>query len=106
MVLNKVLSSQGLHKNNIVNKPSTCTTCALAKTYKLPFYSTHVNASMPFELLYFDIWRPPQLAYKYFLLIVDNCTKFSWIYFLHSRDQVVSIFLSQTNGRVSIQHKN
>lgn len=53
--LNKVLNSQGISKATEVNKISTCTICALAKTHKFSFISSHVNATLSFELMYFDI---------------------------------------------------
>lgn len=53
VVMNKALSSQGIDVFSDSNGHSTSTSCALVKTRRLPFHFTHVNASTPFELLYF-----------------------------------------------------
>lgn len=52
-----------------------------SKLKKLPF-STFVSSSLqPFDLIHVDIWGPTELSFcdfKYFLTIVDDCTRFTW----------------------------
>lgn len=92
-VLAKFFSINKIRVNNFVIKDITCNACALAETHKLPFTSTHVNASSPFDLVYIDIWgHAPYTSIdgnKYFLLIADDCTIFC---FLHTRENQFLFF--------------
>ena len=46
-------------------------------------------ANSPFELLHLDIWGPFHTlsieGYKYFLTIVDDHSRFTWVYMLKSK---------------------
>ncbi|CAN0925281.1 Retrovirus-related Pol polyprotein from transposon TNT 1-94 [Linum grandiflorum] len=73
--------------------PPVCEPCQLGKSRRLPFPSIHSNSSKPFDLVYSDVWGPaPCLSlngYRYFLVFVDDCTKFIWIYFLTQKSEVL-----------------
>ena len=63
--------------NSVSNK--ICEICPLAKHKRLPFpFHNHVS-EFPFDLIHCDIWGPyvvPTVAgHKYFLTIVDDCTR-------------------------------
>jgi len=70
-----------------VNKSdSPYDTCFYAKQKRLPFpLSSHVSAHT-FDLIHMDIWGPlsipSMLGYKYFLTIVDDKSRFTWIYLM------------------------
>lgn len=46
--------------------------------------------------MHIDIWRPyPSTIInrvRYFVLFVDNCTHFQWIFVLHNKSQVAQVF--------------
>ena len=47
-------------------------------------------------MIHCDIWGPyhtltPE-GYKYFLTIVDDCTQFTWVYFLRAKSDVCAVF--------------
>lgn len=71
------------------NLTSVCEPCQLGKSHKLPFYSTHVSCTQPFELVYSDVWGPLPIfsinGNRYFVLFIDDFTKFVWIYFISNK---------------------
>jgi len=69
-----------IHKNKVEN----CNSCHLAKQRKLSFPNTISHAVEPFDVVHVDIWGPcaipSLLAYRYFLTIVDDHSRFTWLY--------------------------
>jgi len=69
-----------IHKNKVEN----CNSCHLAKQRKLPFPNSTSHAIEPFDVVHVDIWGPcaipSLLAYRYFLTIVDDHSRFTWLY--------------------------
>lgn len=70
----------------------------LSKQYNLPISPTfslstsHTNA--PFELVHMDVWGPSPVpsfsGYKYYLLLVDDFTKYCWLFPLKLKSEVTS----------------
>ena len=65
--------------------------CPLAKHKRFPFpFHNHVS-EFPFDLKHCDIWCPymvPTIAdHKYFLTIVDDCTRSTWVYLMKSKSK-------------------
>jgi hypothetical protein len=65
---------------------NVCDVCALAKQSRLPFSVSSISYVRPFELIHCDIWGPYKIASfsgaKYFLTIVDDYSRFTWVFFL------------------------
>jgi histone deacetylase 1/2 len=56
--------------------------------------STHVSTS-PLELIHTDVWGPATVSvggFKYYVSFIDDFSKFTWIYLLHAKSDVESIF--------------
>lgn len=78
---------------NLLNSPfksnDACDVCALAKQSQLPFFASFISSVRPFELIHCDIWGPykiPSLSSaKYFLTIVDDYSRFTWVFFMHHK---------------------
>lgn len=78
-----------------------CDTCSMSKIHKLSFpTSTHVS-TFPFELIHIDIWGPYRVhdinGASFFLTKVDDFSKTTWTYLLHTKGQVpfvISIYLA------------
>lgn len=70
-----------------------CEVCVLAKHHRLPFTRSESIASMPFELVHFDLWGPykvPSLCgARYFLTVLDDNTRCTWTYLLQNKEQVL-----------------
>uniref|UniRef100_A0A803NPK4 Integrase catalytic domain-containing protein n=1 Tax=Cannabis sativa TaxID=3483 RepID=A0A803NPK4_CANSA len=72
-----------------------CSTCHYAKQKKLPFLSNHNMAKTCFELIHIDIWGPYHTithdGFKYFLTIVDDCSRYTWIHLLKHKSEAKSV---------------
>ena len=70
-------------------KASPCNICPLAKQHRLPFPQSENNVMNYFDLILVDIWGPNSIqAYdgcKYFLTIVDQFARCTWLYLLKSK---------------------
>ena len=90
-----------LHHISSITVPSKassqhCSACPLAKKHSLPFVSHNTLSANPFGLIHIDIWGPFSVesveGFKYFLTIVDDCTRVSWIYMLRNKSDVKHVF--------------
>ncbi|KAK9076083.1 hypothetical protein SSX86_004416 [Deinandra increscens subsp. villosa] len=74
-----------------------CEGCLVAKQTKQSFPNeAQWRASKPLELLHADLCGPitPQSmgGNRYFLLIVDDLTRYMWVYFLKTKDEALKYF--------------
>lgn len=94
-VLRKVSSSLPSFKTNVSDN-SHCTICPLAKQKRLAFVSNNNLASQPFDLIHLDVWGPFSVdsieGFRYFLTLVDDCTRFTWVYMLKQKSDVSVVF--------------
>lgn len=71
-----------------------CLVCPLAKQHRLSFNSSNHFATKTFDVLHCDIWGPyPSLTHsghKYFLTLVDDHSRYTWIYLLKQKSDVLS----------------
>ncbi|KAD5802931.1 hypothetical protein E3N88_14291 [Mikania micrantha] len=91
------------HKNLVQGVPrinhasQICDACLLGKHIRAPFPNqARFKSDKPLELVYGDlcgpISPPPHSGKKYIFLLVDDCTRYMWIYLLSSKDQAFGIF--------------
>jgi len=83
----------------ICNPNHICNICPLAKQTHLFFSSsTSKSSNAPFYLIHCDIWRPHKLptqtGARYFLTIVDDFTRFTWIHLLKFKSETQDIIKS------------
>ena len=80
------------------NKSFTCNTCHYAKHKKLPFPSSNSYALHSFDLLHVDIWgpcsKPSMHGHRYFLTIVDDHTRFTWVHIMHTKAETRNIIMN------------
>ena len=85
--MNKLYSSI-----DCTNSCNPCDTCHFAKQKRLPFPDSITISSQCFDLLHMDIWgpyaHPSLLGHKYFLTIVDDKSRYTWIIFLKLKSEV------------------
>ncbi|KAG7546386.1 Integrase catalytic core [Arabidopsis suecica] len=89
--------SEALGTTRHKNKGSSyCHVCHLAKQKKLSFPSSNNICNSTFELLHIDIWGPFSVetleGFKYFLTIVDDHSRATWVYLLKSKSEVLTVF--------------
>ena len=111
-LLHRLISSFNLPISS--NKfPNVCDSCQLGKSHRFPLASSHIASSTPFELIYSDVWGPsPKFSIngnRYFVLFIDDCTKYVWIYFLSHKSQVFTTFVQfrtmiETQFNAKIKH--
>ena len=71
---------------SLKNKRAPCEGCALGKQHREEF-PTHIEKTKRdiLELVHTDVFRPLQTrslgGASYFLLFIDDCTKYTWVYF-------------------------
>ncbi|KAG6676363.1 hypothetical protein I3842_15G147500 [Carya illinoinensis] len=88
----KILNDMQLANSKPTNSPPIpCEICPLAKQHKLPFTPSETLVFKPFDLIAVDIWGPNQVqsynGTKYFLTIVDQYTRCTWIYLLQTKSE-------------------
>ena len=73
-----------------------CASCKLGKSKSLSFPMQGSRASACFEIIHTDIWGVSLILshaqYRYFVTFIDDYSPFTWVYFLHSKADVIFIF--------------
>ena len=97
----KILSSQNLVKGlpTIHKQEELCSSCVTSKQARKSFPpSAEYRASKPLELIHGDLCGPFALetlgGNKYFLLLVDDCTRMLWVSLLKQRLEAFKAFKS------------
>jgi transposase InsO family protein len=75
--------------SSISNKD--CSICPLAKQHRIPFSISTTHSTHILQLIHCDIWGPFSSASsngsKFFLTIVDDFSRFTWVYLMHNKSQ-------------------
>ena len=92
------LKNQLLYDTSGFNKTIPCYICPLAKQRRLSFTSHNHMSQFPFDLVHCDIWGPYHVSshsgYRFFLTLVDDCTRFTWIFYSNRNLMLVLLFPS------------
>ena len=80
----------------------SCSGCAQGKLHKLPFPKTATfRGEKVLDLIHTDLWGPARVTSaggkRYMLTITDDYSRFSKVYFLHSKTQVFEYFIEYKN---------
>src|SRR4051812_2546225 len=96
------------------DKDRLCSACEAGKiTKKHHSAKTIMTTTRPLELLHMDLFGPQNYASlggnKYGLVIVDDFSRYAWVFFLDDKNKVVDIFKSfakrdQTEYELSLKH--
>jgi len=78
-----------------------CLICPLAKQTRLPFSSSSITSTSPFDLIHVDIWGGYKVASisgaKYFLTIVGDHTRCTWIYLMKHKSDTKDLLVNFIN---------
>ena len=99
-----------MNKNNVSlinsNEKFHCDICLLAKQKRLPFNTSSHISNECFDLIHCDLWGPfsvPTIdGYRFFLTIVDDCSRCTWVYPLKHKSQT-QFYLEQFCTMVETQ---
>ena len=98
VILSSVINSGLLGNKDQFSSPLSfdCSTCKLGKSKSLSFPSHGSHAEHCFDLIHSDVCGiSPVIShvnYKYFVTFIDNYTRYTWIYFLRAKSEVLSVF--------------
>lgn len=74
------------------NTANPCYICPLAKQKRLPFVSHNKLSKLPFDLIHCDIWGPYHIpthaGHQCFLTLVEDYTRFTWVFLLKHKSDV------------------
>jgi hypothetical protein len=75
---------------------SVCDACACAKAHQFSYSVSSSRSSVPLELIFSDVWGPAIDSFgrkKYYVSFINDYSKFTWIYLLRSKSEVLKYFL-------------
>ena len=83
--------------NVVFEKDRLCSACQAGKQVGIPHPAKNIlTSSRPFKLLHMDLFGP--ITYisiggnKYGLVIIDDYSRFTWVFFLHDKSVVQETF--------------
>ncbi|PKU77959.1 Retrovirus-related Pol polyprotein from transposon TNT 1-94 [Dendrobium catenatum] len=92
-----VISTQNKDLHILISSP-VCAVCKASKSHKLAFKHSSVSTSVPLVVLYLDVWGPSPVSsnqgYKYYLLIVDEYFRFTWLFLLCAKSETTNIIIN------------
>lgn len=83
---------------SIASNKSTfsCVHCSVAKCHRLPFTLSNSTVNNPLALIHSDVWGPFNKSaspYKYYVLFIDDFTRFTWLYPLVYKSEMCAKFM-------------
>jgi hypothetical protein len=96
-IVNRVVKEKSLPVSNFdFNKSASCDSCQLGKSKRQPSHASNRISHQPLDLIHSDIWTSPMQSisgYKYYVIFVDDWSRFTWIYPLHHKSDVFANFV-------------
>ncbi|KAG8477612.1 hypothetical protein CXB51_030157 [Gossypium anomalum] len=72
-----------------------CVAYPLGKAHKLPFTRSLSEYSKPLQLVVADVWGPAPVSsngFRYYVAFTDTHSRYTWLYFLHTKSEVLTVF--------------
>ena len=93
-VLMKVISTYGFPPLSI-NKTTSCDT---SKSHRLPYSTSSHQTTKPLEIIHSNLWGSSPIishtGHKYYVIFIDDFTRYTWLYPLKLKSDVESVFLN------------
>nr|GEU80647.1 hypothetical protein [Tanacetum cinerariifolium] len=110
-LLEKASSSQTCLLKMKFNKDHLCSACEQGKIHRKPYKSkTTFALNKPLYLLHIDLCGPMHVESinekRYVLVVVDDYSRYTWVFFLHSKDEasdVIISFIKKTQVNLQLQ---
>jgi hypothetical protein len=78
-----------------------CVSCQLGKQLALPFQNSESMSTGIFYLIHSDVWGPSPInslgGSRYFVVFVDDYFRYSWVFLIRSRDELLNIYRNFAN---------
>ncbi|GJS99954.1 putative ribonuclease H-like domain-containing protein [Tanacetum coccineum] len=95
--------------SKVFQNDHTCVTCQKGKQHKASCKAKSMSSiSQPLQLLHMDLFRPTSVRSinhkTYFLVITDDFSRFSWVFFLRTKDETSAIlkdFIRQVENQLN-----
>ena len=75
---------------------SSCEYCISAKMHKYPLTKTPIVSNFVLVVVHSDVWGPAPLSsilgFSYYMIFVDDYTRFTWLFLLKHKHEVLSVF--------------
>ncbi len=101
------------HVQNLptINKSTSfCDNCPLAKQKRLSFPNASHMSTNNFDLIHCDIWGPYFVStldgHKYFLTLVDDHSRSTWVYLMHSTRLLLISFFNMVETQFHVKIKS
>ncbi|KAJ9555827.1 hypothetical protein OSB04_010441 [Centaurea solstitialis] len=95
----KSLASSG-SLGHVTPSNISCLPCKLGKHHALPFEINESKSSSSFDLIHSDVWGPaphPSMGgARYFVIFIDDHTRFTWIYLMKHRSELPQLYITFT----------
>jgi transposase InsO family protein len=98
--LNKMIQQSLLPCTGSTKFNKICDSCQVSKSKKLPFPNSTRMSTQPLELIHSDVWTSPILSSsgcKFYVLFIDDFSRFTWLYPLRHKSDVLSYFVKFKN---------
>jgi hypothetical protein len=95
-VVQHLLKNQNLPYIGSFDKSRVCEACQLGKSKQLPFGNSTRCTLGPLELIHSDVWTSPIPSLsgcRYYVIFVDDYSRFTWLYPLSSKSEVYGCFV-------------
>ena len=93
-----IMLSQANISCSVDSSSMICESCLKGKMTRLPFFPSVNRASEAFHKVYTNVWGPnPHVSisrYRYYVVFVDECTRYCWIYPLVNRFEFLSFLFN------------
>jgi len=75
-----------------------CDICPRAKQQRLPFHTSSISSTKPFDLVHVDTWGPYHTkthhGHRYFLTLADDYTRSTWTHLMVTKDEAFHLIRS------------
>ncbi|CAI7832704.1 unnamed protein product [Closterium sp. NIES-53] len=80
----------------------TCVPCVEGRQRATPHSSTFPTTEAPLQTLHMDVWGPARVRgqghERYFLLVIDDYSRYTTVFPLHSKGEVPEVFIDWIRG--------
>jgi hypothetical protein len=93
-LLHNLVSKKIIDICSWLKSQTICSSCQMGKSCRLPFSLHNKTETAPLKKIHCDLWGPAPVAsvqnYKYYVIFVDDHTRYTWLYPLKKKNLTFS----------------